>query len=797
MMNRKRYRAFAVGLLGTTMLVASGNANAQTAADQSTSAADQAAATEETAAPGDIVVTAQKRSESIQKVPISILALSPETLDQHQVMSFDDYTKLLPSASYQTLGPGLSTLSFRGIFSGKDGNVSASQPTSGVYLDEVPVTTIGALLDVHIYDVARVEALAGPQGTLFGASSLAGTLRIITNKPDPSEVSGSYDLQLNKFGEGDVGGSIEGYVNVPLNERTALRIVGFYKHDGGYIDNTLGTRTFNRPNNASGTVTNSPLTINNADVVEDDFNDVTTYGGRMALGIELSDDWTITPSIAAQEQRTHGSFLFDPKVGDLEVHNYIGGESLDKWYQAGLTVNGKVGNWDLLYAGGYIRRHNSATADYSYYTVAYDATTNFNYLNTANGTPINPNQYVERDYRFTKQSHEFRVSSPTGERLQVTAGLFFQRQRTNYLQDYFVPGARAAVTAPTILVTGDDQFLTRGHRVDRDYAIFGQADFKITPTLTLTGGIRGFKYRNSLLGFSGTAGTVRARCPGAVYSPTCVTIDKVAKGSGETHKVSLAWQATPDKMLYATYSTGFRPGGINRPLGFEPYDPDTLTNYEVGFKTSFFDRMLRFNGAIYQEDWHGVQYALPGANGVASIVNAGNARVRGAEIDLTARLGGLTLSASGAYNDAKLTTPFCNLPNGVLRCDLGVNAPKGTRLPVQPKFKGNLTARYEFEAGSTPLFFQASMLHQSNSTSLLRTRDNNALGNVPGFTTFDFSFGGEIWENTTFELFMNNAFDERGILSRNSQCVLLVCLQNGRAFPVKPQIFGVKFGQKF
>jgi outer membrane receptor protein involved in Fe transport len=489
--------------------------------------------------------------------------------------------------------------------------------------------------------------------------------------------------------------------------------------------------------------------------------------------------------------------LYDPKVGDLAVHNYIKGESLDEWYQASLTVNGKIGNWNVLYAGGYIRRHNSATADYSYYTVAYDTTPNFNYLNTAAGVPINPNQFVTRNYHFTKQNHEIRLSSPTGRRFQVQAGLFFQRQQANFRQDYFVPGAQAAVTAPTALVTGDDQFLNRGQRVDRDYAVFAQADFKITPTLTLTGGIRGFRYKNSFVAFSGTAGTVRSRCAGAVYSESCITVDKVAKGSGETHKASLSWQVTPDKMVYATYSTGFRPGGINRPLGFEPYDPDTLTNYELGFKTRFFDRRVRLNGAIYQEDWHGVQYSLPGANGVSSIVNAGNARVRGAEIDLSARLGRLTLSTSGAYNDAKLTTPFCNLPNGVLRCDLGVNAPKGTRLPVQPRLKGTVTARYEFEVGSTQLFTQASMLHQSNSTSLLRTRDNNALGNVPAFTTFDFSFGGKMSGNSTFELFINNAFDKRGQLSRNSQCVLLLCLRNGRVAPVKPQFFGVKVGQKF
>jgi outer membrane receptor protein involved in Fe transport len=160
--------------------------------------------------------------------------------------------------------------------------------------------------------------------------------------------------------------------------------------------------------------------------------------------------------------------------------------------------------------------------------VAYDSITNQNYLNTAAGVPIDPSQFVTRDYQFTKQSHELRISSPTGERLQVTAGLFFQRQQADYRQDYIVPGLSSAVTAPTVAVTGDDQFLTRGHRVDRDYAAFAQADFKITPTLTLTGGIRGFKYKNTLAGFSGTAGTVRRVCAGAVYSDSCISFDREA-----------------------------------------------------------------------------------------------------------------------------------------------------------------------------------------------------------------------------------------------------------------------------
>lgn len=791
-------KTVAWSLLGTTMLVTASAAYAQstTSAPDTANQPDQAD-TDSQNQLGDIVVTAQKRSESIQRVPISMQALSPETLSQHQVQSFDDYAKLLPSASFQTLGPGQSQLFFRGIVSGKDGNPFGALPTAGVYLDETPVTTTGSLLDVHVYDIARVEALSGPQGTLFGASSLAGTLRIITNKPDPSKIKAGYDLQVNKFGKGGFGGTAEGFVNVPLNDRTAVRIVGFYEKDGGYIDNTPVSRTYQRPRTlADGSIATSPITVNNASAVKDNFNDAVTYGGRIALGIELSDNWTVTPGIAAQEQHTHGTFLYDPRAGDLKVHDFLDSSSVDKWYQASLTVAGKIANWDLLYSGGYMRRHNEATADYSYYTVAYDTVPDYNYFQNASGQPIDPTQFVNRVNDYTKQTHEIRLSSPTGERLQVTGGLFYQRQTNDFRQDYFIPGLQGSVQAPAFQVTGDDVFLTAARRVDRDYAVFAQGDFKITPNLTLTGGIRGFKYRNTVLGFSGTAGTAKRFC-GGLWQPGCVSIDKAAKGSGETHKASLSWQVDSTKMVYATYSTGFRPGGINRPVGFAPYDSDTLDNYEVGWKTSFLDRKLRFNGAVYHEVWNGIQYTLPGANGVSSIVNAGTAHVWGVEADLTARLGGLTLSAAGAYNDAKLATPFCNTVSGVRRCDLGQAAPEGTRLPVQPRFKVNATARYDVDIGGVAAFGQISMLHQSSATSLLKVSDNALLGNTNAFTTFDLSLGGALSNQTTFEFFVQNIFDDRGQLSRNSQCIIGPCFANGRVYPVKPQQFGIRFGQRF
>lgn len=222
-------------LLASTMLAAT-PALAQQQADTPPPVTDS----------NDIVVTAQKRSESLQNVPLSIQALSTQKLDELNVSNFTDYVQQLPSVSFQALGgtPGTNVVYMRGVASGGDGNHSGSLPSVGVYLDEQPVTTIGGNLDVHVYDIARIESLSGPQGTLYGASSEAGTIRIITNQPDHKGTYGRVDGEVNTVNKGGVGGKLEGMLNLPINDMAALRLVGFFQHDAGYIDNVAGCRSF-------------------------------------------------------------------------------------------------------------------------------------------------------------------------------------------------------------------------------------------------------------------------------------------------------------------------------------------------------------------------------------------------------------------------------------------------------------------------------------------------------------------------------------------------------------------------
>ncbi|HEY0316404.1 MAG TPA: TonB-dependent receptor [Sphingomonas sp.] len=498
-----------------------------------------------------------------------------------------------------------------------------------------------------------------------------------------------------------------------------------------------------------------------------------------------------------------GTFLYDPSAGDLEVHDFTPDHNRDHWYMASLTVQGKLSNWDVTYAGSYFQRTIDNTQDYSYFSVAYDAVPDYNYYKDAAGKDMDPTQIYHAHDRYSKMSHELRISSPQSEPLRLTAGLFMQRQSDRHIADYEIDGlANASVyyDTPVPGANSNDVFYTTIHRVDRDYAAFAEASYDILPNLTLTGGIRGFMARNTLTGFSGGSFTLpQFGCTGTAQE--CKSINGKVNEAGETHKANLTWKIDRDKMVYFTYSTGFRPGGNNRPafaLGQVqnpgPYSPDTLTNYEIGWKTSWFDRTLRVNGALFWEDWSKIQFTEPGILGIQYTVNAGQARSRGVEGDISWLIAHhLTLSASGTYLDAKLTSNFVSAGDG------SILAPKGTRLPVTPKFKINATARYDLNIGGYKSFIQGSVNHQSGTTTdlLVPTGPLNFY-NYPtkGFTTFDFSVGTGRG-NWTASLFIQNAFDERGILSKNSVCTPGICGQYARVYPIKPQYFGIRFGQKF
>jgi len=796
----------------------------------------------------EIVVTAEKRSENIQKVPMSIQAIDTKKLDQLNVTNFQDYVKFIPSIQFQTFAPSSTIIYMRGVADGGNGNHSGPLPSVGTYLDELPITTILGTLDVHIYDIARVEVLPGPQGTLYGASSEAGTMRIITNKPDTSGLYGAIDLEGNTVDHGSEGFVTEGFINVPVTDHIAFRLVAFDEHDSGYINNVYGQRAFVQCgaevayycNGTPGPVTS---VINNADSVKKHFNPVDTFGGRLAAKFDLGDNWTIEPQVISQDMRASGIFGYNPAVGDLEVNRFQPDSEHDRWIQAGLTINGKIGKYDLTYAGGYFNRKINSLEDYTDYSVAYDQYygSGVNWQD-ANGNPLaHPQQEIVGNDRFEKGSNEIRLASPATDRFRFIVGLFQERQTHWIIQDYQIQGF-----SPTLAVPGwaNTIWLTDQDRVDSDKAAFGEVSFDVTPKFTITGGLRYYGYNNSLYGFYGfsqayddmtgfgpgnsNVGITPTNpygygcIPGLSFrNAPCVDLDKApSKGSGETHKINATYRITGDKLVYFTYSTGYRPGGVNRSGAFAPYQQDTLSNFEVGWKTSWFDRSLTWNGALYDEEWNKFQFAFLGPNSLTIVENAPSARILGVETNVDWRATEhLTLSAAGAINDAELSANFCGTDqttgNLITNCpNSAALAQKGQQLAYTPKFNGNATARYTFPLFSWDGHAQAAVVYQSKRSPAVFTADIQNLGEMPGYATLDLSFGAQRGK-TSFEIFAKNVTDERGQINRYTPCTTSVCApsypagvgSNGIAYPgtppavyvvpIQPLTIGIRLGQKF
>ena len=752
-----------------------------------------------------IVVTAQKREQNLQDVPIAINAIGNEKLDQLQVSELQDVVKFLPSVTIQQGGPGFAQVYFRGVASGENANHSASLPTVGTYLDEMPITTIQGALDLHAYDLARVEALAGPQGTLYGASSMAGTLKLVTNAPDPSGLYGSAGVEFNNVAHGDFGAIYEGFVNVPIAEGAAARLVGWYRDDAGYIDNVLGSRTYRSSN----------ITQSNRLLVEDNYNNAETYGARLALGIDLDDNWTIKPTLMGQVQNTGGSYAQERSgqtTGELQVVQYNPEGSRDKWIQGALTIEGKIGNWDVTATGGHLRRKTETQSDYSDYAYFYDALKEYGtyfYDNAEN--LVNPNQYIQGIDRYKKSFGELRVASPADAPLRFIGGLFYQRQSHNIEQHYIIDNLSDALQVPG---TVDNIWLTKQLRVDRDYAAFGEASFDVTEKLSLTGGLRVYKYDNSLVGFFGFRNpgyssnpSYLCQGPSQIAGSPCTNVNKSTSDTGFTQKLNATYKITDDALVYATWSRGFRPGGINRRGSLPPYGSDKLDNYELGWKTTF--GAFRWNGAVFQEDWNNIQLSFLGANGLTEIRNAGVARIRGLEMDAGFRTGGFSLNAGFSYNDAQIRRDFCAIANATFDCTTADNellAPSGSRLPVTAKVKGNAIARYEFPIADWNGHVQLAVNHIGGRRSDLRPVQNAIKGNLDAYTTADFSIGvkKDAWD---IEAFATNLFDTRGVVNTGIQCLETVCgtgvtsdTPTGGAFydtVIKPRVIGLKFSRDF
>ena len=822
----------------------------------------------------EVVVTAQKRVENLQDVPISVQVLDTAKLDQLNIANIDDYVKFAPGIAYvrgEGQGgngePGESHIYIRGVVSGGT-NHSGSQPSVGEYLDEQPVTTIDGNVDVHIYDIQRIEVLEGPQGTLYGASSESGTVRIITNKPDPTKFSASVDLQGNQILQHGSGYEVEGFVNIPIASNAAVRLVGWSEHDGGYISNVAGTnanaciangvRTFptwagvaSSYPNTTPCVASAPIgagAITNAAYVRKDYNPVNTKGGRAALRWNLGD-WTVTPTFMAQNVSTEGFFAYDPGVGDLQLAHFAPENSTDNWYQGALTIEGKLSNLDLVYSGGFFKRAAHSLADYSDYAEFYDRVYGSGYYWTGNnGLPILGQELVNSRHDFEKWSNELRITTPADKPVKATVGVFQQRQLHNIFEQYTMPGygfvnpygspqnlagLATSLSIPTLFQT---IWLTDETRVDRDQAAFAQVTWDISNKLSATGGIRRYKFDNTLDGFFGYSlnypfNSGMKHCfkdAGGNYIPTpvkfapCTDLAKRLADSGNVPLGNLTYKFTHDAMVYATYSKGFRPGGVNRTAqaGVPPYAADFLKNYEIGWKTQLFDHHLRWNGALFREDWDNFQYSFLGLNSVTIIKNAASARITGLESSLEwATTRKLFTSLNFQWINPRVTQKVCSqgppcadqygvptvhtLPDGST-VNSYLWASSGTKLPITPDFKGSVVARFNLNPiGKWEPYIQGNWTYQSSASVQLRVDQNAVVGSMPAYALVDLRMGAS-YDKMTGELYITNLFDRLAQLARFTQTA--PSYFNGTPTPVdtqpyilpaQPRTIGVRVGMRF
>jgi iron complex outermembrane recepter protein len=868
-------------------------------------AADEAAA--EAGGLAEVVVTAEKRVENLQTVPISVQVFSEKQLEQLGIVNLDDYVKFSPSVSYQrSVGsseggnaePGSSHTFIRGVVSGGDGNHSGSQPTVGTYLDEIPVTTIDGTVDMHLYDMQRIEVLEGPQGTLFGASSESGTIRLITNKPDPTKFSAGYDATGNYIVDHTGGGyEVQGFVNIPIASWIAVRLVGWIEQDPGYISNVAGTdangciingvRTFpawagqtsGSWSLSTGLGTQAPCpspttigagSITNAPWTASDYNTAIYRGGRGAIKFDLGDHWTVTPGGMAQDLTTKGFFGYDPAVGDLELAHFGPESTTDSWYLTSMTVEGKYSGWDIVDAGGYFKRTSHTVAEYSDYSEFYDRGYGSGAcwlgnppkgagnpvlcspgVNGAN--PIMPQEYVIGDGYFEKWSNEFRVSTPADKPVKATFGFFIQRQLHNIWQDYTMPGYNPVSIfggnfggpspnccgfanyfsigsggAPGVPLSGNTIWLTDEQRVDRDKAGFIQASWDITDQWQALAGYRFYHYDNSLIGFYGFSnnyfgngcGTPPAP-PLTKYAP-CTDLNNEQSASGSVPKFTLTYKATTDALVYFTYSKGFRPGGANRVgagTSAAAYQPDYLQNYEVGWKTSWLDHHLRWNGALFWENWQDFQFSFLVPPSITAVGNGGNATIKGLENTLEwAVTDHLMVSTNMTFLNAYLTQNYCGTL-GVTECPdqktyyavdfpgavkvpggefawIGPLAPTGTNLPVAPKFKGNIITRYTYgPINDWSPFTQAAFVYQSQTSPNLIVPSSLVIGNMPAYGLLDMSAGADNGK-MGFQFSITNVFDKRAQISRFTETNPQVDNQVYIA-PSQPRTIGLNFWQRF
>lgn len=730
----------------------------------------------------EIIVTAAKRAESLQDVAISVIALDAQTLRDVGITNFDDYVRYQPNLTASGRGPGNTTFYIRGMATDQ-ATLSAVEPAGNspnvaLYLDEQPIQTIGRNLDVYIADMERIEVLAGPQGTLFGASSQAGTVRLITKKPVIGEFQTGAQLSVSDTKDGEMSTSVEGYINLPLIEdKLAWRTVVYSANQGGFIDNVQGTddplatnpaRIANFPNATTVPAVNTLL-------AEEDFNDADYQGVRTALKYQANDNWDFLLQVMQQELNTRGTFAQDPAIGELQISTFFPDFLNDEFTQIAWTANGRIGELELIYTGAFLDREvDQSTSDNAYLELGAFIPS---YL--CNATQCFDPVYGERFTVETDRTmHEFRVATSPERRLRFIGGVFFDDANLGASIDFTSPGQiDNGITAqqlplPNTTIFNPNprpqgvNFVNDITRFEKQKAVFGELTYDLVPdTFSATIGARYYEQEVSLAGSTNFffATTTTDNDFGINIDQNLAGISPATEDDTIV-KFSLSWTPNEDSLFYATYSEGFRPGGFNRrggpgsvdPTVFVPfgYVSDTVENVEFGWKVSFFDNRLRWNGTAYRVDWSDVQLTVTDLTitNLTFTTNLGEAEVTGIDSDLAFAVNdSFTLYAAFAWNDSEMTSVSNDIfePSNI--------RPAGSSLAFSPELQYTLRGRYNWTAGDYEGHFQLAFQHADESDNSIIL---SQVADIPSWDSLDATIGFSK-DNYGFELFIDNVTDER------------------------------------
>ncbi len=694
------------------------------AAALSISVATAAPAADIPAPPGDaqlaeIIVTATRRSESIQDVPGQITALTGASLASMNAHSLADFAAFVPGLSYSNSGPQSNLIVIRGITTG-----SQLSSAIGLYLDDVPLgasTSFGLgyqALNVNLFDLNRVEVLNGPQGTLYGATSLGGTIKYVTALPDRKKFATDVGAELSSTQHGGTNHALRGMINLPFGGGIgALRVDGFQEYDSGYAKDPL----YHRDNQGWDR----------------------SEGGRVSMLLQPTDQFDVRLSALTQHIPGESADVAfrDPVTHQPTQGTYGQAYPTFQPSKYGLTLYSGVIDYDLPFAkltsiSGLQTNQGVSRTDES---LVYDPAL------AAFGGGADPfSLYVNTTTK--KFTQELRLVSHHGERFQWLVGGYFDTEKTSEVVDLF----DQANAGGTFL--GLPPFTSFLPSTYREYAAYANGDVFFTPRFDLSLGVRYSKQRQA---YEETVVGLLATGSNTPMTPPVATSDQ----SVTTYLFNPKYRITDDTMIYARAASGFRPGGPNfvlRPgLGNPTFGPDKLWNYELGEKSTLLDKRATLNFDVYDIEWKDIQVTVNNG-GVNQLENAGNARVRGAELAFDYRIiPALSVGGSAAYTDAKLASaaPVLGVTQG------------GARLPLSPRYNFALTAAYDFAiADGYSGVFSAANRFVGSRLAAFGTRVSPQY-ELASYDITDLKLAVNAPHDLQVGLFLKNAFDKAGEVS--------------------------------